>query len=163
LKLTVTRRYWLPALHTLSARGFSEDENRKVFGGCSRLHGHDYRIEVTVGGSIDPDTGWIVNRDLMDRTVEAVLIEPFRGRNLSRHFRCTTGEALCVEFMQRLQDHFPPELKLVRLTVLETPKNSFSVVPGSVSAHPMIPAPGRRDERKAAGHADPLLSGRPEQ
>lgn len=144
LKLTLTRRYWLPALHTLSAEGFSEEENRRVFGGCSQLHGHDYRIEVTVAGSIDPETGWIVNRDLMDRTVETILIEPLRGRNLSRHFRCTTGEALCVEFMQRLREHFPPELELVRLTVHETPKNSFSVVPASVSALPLGSAPEPR-------------------
>ncbi len=129
LNLTLSRRYSLPALHVLGAEGCSEEENRRIFGGCSRLHGHDYQVEVTVAGPVDPGTGWIVSRDHLDQAVRTALIEPYTGRNLSRYFRHTTGEALCVEFIRLLRERLPAGASLVRLTVHETAKNSFSAGP----------------------------------
>jgi 6-pyruvoyltetrahydropterin/6-carboxytetrahydropterin synthase len=123
----LTRTYVLPALHTLTGSGFSAQENLQVFGPCSRLHGHDYRIEVSVTGPVDQKSGMMIQRDEMDRIVESNLIEPLKGRNLSDHFSHTTGEALAIEFYALLESHFPAPARLERLTVHETPKNSFTI------------------------------------
>ncbi len=123
----LTRRYSLSALHTLSGEGFSEEENRRVFGDCGRLHGHDYGIEVTVAGPVDPRSGLLIDRDRLDDLVLARLIQPLRGANLSDHFEHTTGEALAVEFHRLLSPHLPPPVRLWSIRVHETAKNSFRV------------------------------------
>lgn len=124
--LTLTRAYTLSALHTLAGEGFTVEENRKVFGGCSRLHGHDYRIEVTVRAPLDPVSHWLTSREELDRVVSEHLLHPLSGTNLSDTFRHTTGEALCLEFAALLEGRLPQPLRLVRLRVHETAKNAFS-------------------------------------
>lgn len=124
--LTLTRRYPLPALHVLSGEGLTPTENLQVFGGCSRLHGHDYVVEVSVRGVPDSRSGWLISRDDLDRLVKSRLLDPLVGRNLSLHFRHTTGEALCLEFLGILRDAVPPPAWVVGVTVHETAKNSFT-------------------------------------
>lgn len=125
----LTRSYSLPALHSLHGPTFTPAQNRAVFGACSRLHGHDYQVEITIAGPIDPVSGMIIRRDDLDQIVEQVLIRPYHGTNLSEHFTHTTGEALTVEFFELLKPHFKDPLRLFRLRVHETAKNVFSVSP----------------------------------
>jgi 6-pyruvoyltetrahydropterin/6-carboxytetrahydropterin synthase len=124
-RILLTRSYPLPALHTLTGEGFSEEENMQVFGPCSRLHGHDYRIVVTISGQVAPDSGLLINRDTLDGIVEKYLLEPFSGTNLSDHFQHTTGEALAAEFFGILEGRLPADVVLVRIRLHETAKNSF--------------------------------------
>ena len=123
----LTRSYVLPALHTLGSGDLSSEENLRIFGPCSRLHGHDYRIEVTVTGPVKGDSGLLVQRELSDEIVESRLIEKFRLTNLSAFFSNTAGEALASEFFSILRTHFPDPLRLSSVLVRETPKNSFLV------------------------------------
>ena len=131
-RISLSKRYQLPALHQLKSEGFSEEMNLRTFGPCSRLHGHDYEIEVTVSGEVNPGTGILISRDELDRIVKTHIIEPFIGTNLSNHFSHTTGEALALEFHGLLSKQFAPPTFLSGLTVNETAKNSFTVV-GTVS------------------------------
>jgi 6-pyruvoyltetrahydropterin/6-carboxytetrahydropterin synthase len=124
-RILLTKSYPLPALHTLAGEGFSEAENLEVFGPCSRLHGHDYRIEATVSGPVDHASGLVINRDVLDGAVKKHLLEPFVGTNLSDHFQHTTGEALAVEFFEILKVCLPADVVLVRIRLHETAKNSF--------------------------------------
>ncbi len=130
-RLTLTRQYQLPALHILSAPSLSAEENFSVFGPCSRLHGHDYQIEVTVSGSVDADSGLLMSRDDLDRLVAKSLLEPYRGRNLSDYFPHTTGEALALEFYRILNSVLDPSVELDSITLRETAKNSFIVRRGT--------------------------------
>lgn len=124
-KTYLSRRYTLPALHSLGNPRLSEEENLRLYGPCYRLHGHDYRIEVTVSGPVDPRSGLLVQRDELDRIVEKTLLEPLHARNLNEHFANTAGEALALEFYRLLEPHFPPPLELSRVTIRETRKNTF--------------------------------------
>jgi len=126
-RISLTKRYQLPALHQLKSESYSEEMNLRIFGPCSRLHGHDYAIEVTVSGDVDPKTGILISRDELDQIVKSHLLEPFTGKNLSDHFSHTTGEALVLEFYGLLRKQFSPPAFLSRLTVNETAKNSFTV------------------------------------
>lgn len=122
----LSRRYRLSALHQLGGSGFSPEQDRQVFGPCSRLHGHEYILEVTVTGSLPRETGLLVRREDLDEVVERAILERFQGRNLSETFPHTTGEALAREFFRLLADNLPGGLRLVSVKVRETSKNSFT-------------------------------------
>ncbi|HLV01187.1 MAG TPA: 6-carboxytetrahydropterin synthase [Acidobacteriota bacterium] len=128
--IRLTRVYRLPALHSLGSPDLSEEENRTIFGSCSRLHGHDYRIEVTMAGVPDPRSGLAIHRDRLDEIIQRELLEPLQGHNLNNFFQQTTGEALAVAFFDRLEPHLSQIGTLVRIRVRETPKNLFEVVAG---------------------------------
>lgn len=123
----LSRRYSLPALHILQGEGFSEAENQSVFGACSQIHGHDYRIEVTLTGPVDAVSGLLFQRDLLDKTVRSLILDPMTGSCLNDFFAHTTGEALAVEFYDMLEGAFEPPVKLSSVKVHETAKNSFVV------------------------------------
>ena len=54
--MCVTRRYHFAASHRLHSDKFTEDENRELYGKCNNPygHGHDYVLEVTATGPLDP-------------------------------------------------------------------------------------------------------------
>jgi len=126
LSVTLTRRYSLPALHTLAGPGFTTTQNAQVFGACSRLHGHEYVLEVTVSGQVDPYSGFLLSRERLDQVVEQYLLVPYRGTNLSESFTFTTGEALAADFYRLLAPQLPSGIALHSVTVHETAKNSFT-------------------------------------
>ena len=59
--VSITRRTTFAAGHILRNEAWDEARNREVFGGCSTDHGHNYVLEVTVAGPLDPATGMVVN------------------------------------------------------------------------------------------------------
>ncbi|HET9697156.1 MAG TPA: 6-carboxytetrahydropterin synthase, partial [Terriglobales bacterium] len=63
MKAYLTRRYMFSASHRLHCDGLSEAENRAIYGKCNNPHGHghNYFLEVTVSGQVDPATGMVCN------------------------------------------------------------------------------------------------------
>ncbi len=59
----LTRRERFNAAHKLWVREWSEEKNLQVFGKCANKnwHGHNYELYVTVKGTPDPVTGFIVD------------------------------------------------------------------------------------------------------
>jgi 6-pyruvoyltetrahydropterin/6-carboxytetrahydropterin synthase len=78
----VTRRYRFPAAHVLSQPAFDDERNRRIFGKCANPngHGHDYEVEVSIAGPIDPETGRIIDPTRLDRIFEETI-----GRRFSHH------------------------------------------------------------------------------
>lgn len=129
-KIELGRRYRFAASHRLHSPQFSEEENCRVYGKCSNPfgHGHNYVLEVSLSGEVDPATGMIANLADLDSFVEHQIIEPFDHRYLNEEvaaFRETvpTTENLCVEIFRRLQSFPKAKLELVRIQ--ETANNSF--------------------------------------
>jgi len=81
----VTRRFEFCAAHRLYCREFSDDENRRTFGACSNpnWHGHNYVLDVIVGGEPDPGTGLVIEGAVFERAVKERAIDPFDHRNLN--------------------------------------------------------------------------------
>ena len=79
------RRYMLSASHRLHADSLSEEENRARYGKCNNPHGHghNYVIEVLVGGEIDAETGMVVNMATLDEAVQTAVINRFDHTNLN--------------------------------------------------------------------------------
>ncbi len=129
-KTELGRRYRLAASHRLHTARLSKEENCRVYGKCNNPfgHGHNYMVEVSISGNVDPATGMIANLAELDNFVHREVIEPFDHRYLNEEvaaFRETvpTTENLCVEIFKRLKKF--PQAKLERVRIEETGKNSF--------------------------------------
>lgn len=124
MKARFTRQYLIRAMHNLRNPDASSSENERIYGMCYRLHGHDYKVQVTIESEIDPRTGLCLFRDRLDEVVERELIRPFDGRSLNDTFRNTSGEALSHLFFERLRPHLPQDVRL-KVAIQETRKNYF--------------------------------------
>ena len=130
LKFSLTRRYRFSASHRLHSTEFSEEENLRLYGKCSNPygHGHNYIVEVTVAGPVDPATGMIANLGELDPFVEREVIEAFDQKYLNEEIpqfsaQVPTTENVCREIYRRLKPF--PAARLERVRIEETSNNSF--------------------------------------
>jgi 6-pyruvoyltetrahydropterin/6-carboxytetrahydropterin synthase len=126
-RLRISRKEGFNAAHQLSDPGLSDEENRRLYGKCVNMHGHNYVIEVVVAGAIDPATGYLMDlKRLKDLMVEQIIVD-VDHRNLNTDVpwlrdRIPTAENLALAFWERLQPHLL-EGSLQRVRVYETEKN----------------------------------------
>jgi 6-pyruvoyltetrahydropterin/6-carboxytetrahydropterin synthase len=126
----VTRRVHFSAAHRLHSPALSDEENRRIFGLCNspNWHGHNYELEVTVEGSPDPVTGYVVDLGLVRQAAERVIGDlDHRNLNLDVPWLADTipsTENLVVAIWERLKPDIPAGGRLVRLVLWETPRNS---------------------------------------
>ncbi|MDA3963593.1 MAG: 6-carboxytetrahydropterin synthase [Planctomycetota bacterium] len=57
----LTRRFAFSASHRLCSGALSAEEQEAAYGLCQNIHGHNYRLEITVRGEVDPKTGFFGN------------------------------------------------------------------------------------------------------
>ena len=124
------RRYMLSASHRLHSDVLSDEANRAVYGKCNNPHGHghNYVVEVLVGGEVDPATGMVVNLATLDEVVQTSVLERFDHTNLNVDplfvNQVPTTENLTKAVFGVLKSALPTgNLEYVR--VEETENNSF--------------------------------------
>ncbi len=105
----VTRRAEFSASHYYHNPKFSPEENRRVFGKCSNPlgHGHNYTVEVTVGGPIDPATGMVLDLKDLKTLLEQEVVELMDHKFLNREVpgfaeKNPTTENLAIEIWKLL-------------------------------------------------------------
>ncbi len=130
MKAYFGRRYLVSASHRLHTPALTADENRAAYGKCNNAHGHghNYFVEVLVGGAVDRETGMVVDLVALDLTVGERILGRFdhADLNLDTLFadRVPTTENFCRAIFALLQDALPAgELEYVR--VEETENNIF--------------------------------------
>jgi 6-pyruvoyltetrahydropterin/6-carboxytetrahydropterin synthase len=128
-RCAVTRRSHFNAAHRLHNPARPDAWNRDTYrvSNNPHFHGHNYELEVTVTGEIDPETGEVMDlarlRDLVEREVVAVM--DHRNLNLEvEWFRSLipTAENIAVCTWRALRSALPAELAL-RIRLWETPRN----------------------------------------
>ena len=130
MKAHLSRRYLFSASHRLHSDAMSADENRDTYGKCNNPHGHghNYRLEVTVSGPVDPRTGMVCNLVDLDGLVEREVLSRYDLENLNtlQEFAKSvpTTENLCVEIFEILQRGFQ-HAHLEKVRIEETMMNSF--------------------------------------
>lgn len=136
MKAHLTRRYMFSASHRLHSPAMPDDWNRATYGKCNNPHGHghNYHLEVTVSGPVDPRTGMVCNLVDLDDFVHNNILERFDHQNLNtlREFadEVPTTENLCIQAYDILQRGFRlAHLEKVRLE--ETMMNSFEYAGGN--------------------------------
>ncbi len=130
MTIHLTRRYRFAAAHRLHSPRLSEEENWRAYGKCNNPygHGHNYVVEVTVAGPVDPATGMVAHLGELDRFVEREVLETFDHKYLNEEIaafreRVPTTEHLCIEIYTRLWAF--PGARLERVRLEETSLNSF--------------------------------------
>jgi 6-pyruvoyltetrahydropterin/6-carboxytetrahydropterin synthase len=131
LEVRITRRATFAAAHVLARPEWDARRNEEVFGACVREHGHNYVVEVTVAGAVDPTTGMVMNLKDIDRVLKQKLIEAVDHRHLNKDVPflqgiIPTAENLAVAAWERLEEGLKPA-RLVRLRLVESENNSAEV------------------------------------
>lgn len=101
-----------------------------MFGDCSNpnWHGHNYELDVTVSGPVDPDTGFVMDLSILRDLVGDRVIRDVDHKNLNLEVEWMEGlipstENVVVAIWNRLAPALPSDVALVRLVLWETPRN----------------------------------------
>jgi 6-pyruvoyltetrahydropterin/6-carboxytetrahydropterin synthase len=125
----LSRRYRLSASHRLHSSEYTAEQNHAVYGKCNNPHGHghNYVVEVTLGGPVDPDTGMVCDLGQLDAFAQTNLLDRFDAMNLNTlsAFRdlVSTTENFTIE-VYRIFLAFPGA-QLAAVRIEETSNNSF--------------------------------------
>jgi 6-pyruvoyltetrahydropterin/6-carboxytetrahydropterin synthase len=124
----LTRSEHFSAAHRLWSDQLTEVENQALFGACARPHGHghNYVLEVTLRGAVDPRTGILVNLTELRNAMRGLIVDEVDHRHLNADATICTGinpttENLAALFWRILHPCFPDTLYEVKL--FETDKN----------------------------------------
>ncbi|MHB0949092.1 MAG: 6-pyruvoyl trahydropterin synthase family protein [Gemmatimonadaceae bacterium] len=127
--VTVTRRMHFNAAHRVHNPALSEEENTRLFGPCNNpnWHGHNYVLDVSVTGPIDPRTGYVMDLKRLKELVQARVIDQVDHRNMNLEVDfmrgvIPTAENIAVACWQVLAPHVVPA-RLSRLVLWETPNH----------------------------------------
>ena len=127
MTVLVGRRESFNAAHQLCDPDQSDDENRRLFGKCANLHGHNYVLEVVVAGEVDQASGYVLDLKALSDLIATQIIRDVDHHNLNTDVpwlkgRVPTTENLAQAFWERLQPELPEGL-LRSVRVWETDKN----------------------------------------
>lgn len=126
-----TRHVHFSAAHRLFRPEWTEAENAAVFGDCANpnWHGHNYGLEVTVEGPIDPETGYVMDLKVLKQVLEERVVSDVDHRNLNVEVPWLEGvnpttENLVVAIWNRVASGLPEGVRLARVVLRETARNS---------------------------------------
>ncbi len=127
--VTATRRLRFNAAHRVHNPALSDEENARLFGKCNNpnWHGHNYTLEVSVSGEVDPVTGYVMDLGRLKAVVEREVIAQLDHRNLNLEVPFLQGinpttENLVVACWQVIAPLVAPAT-LTRLRLWETENN----------------------------------------
>lgn len=135
--MVITRKAEFSASHVCRIDSLSDGENHELFGDEANPngHGHNYILEVSVEGQVDPVTGMVMNLKELKDILEEEIIESMDHRFLNREVPpfdkvVPTTANLAKEIWRRLENRFAGSGKaLVRVRVHETPELFVDVTP----------------------------------
>ncbi|HEY9847195.1 MAG TPA: 6-carboxytetrahydropterin synthase [Candidatus Caenarcaniphilales bacterium] len=131
--LTISTHF--SAAHRLALADLTDEENSQIYGKCARPHGHghNYHLEVTVQGEIDPRTGMIIDLEACQKVINDYVVEPFDHTFLNKDIPyfaevVPTAENIAVYIQKLLQQPiYELGAQLHRIKLIESPNNSCEV------------------------------------
>lgn len=133
---SVTVKVYFEAAHRLHNPDKADEWNRKIFGKCNNPHGHghNYVLEVTVEGDVDPDTGYLIDMKDLKEVLRTSVVNEVDHRHLNMEVPWLadvnpTAENLARVFYERVAANLDDALRLASVTVHETDRNSASYCP----------------------------------
>ena len=125
----LTRLEHFNAAHKLFNPSWTREKNDEVFGMCANdnWHGHNFDLYVTVKGTPDPDTGFLMDVKKLSRIIKDQVIEKVDHKNLNMDVdflkgkMCST-ENLAVGIWNELKPHLPAHVQLHCIKLYETPR-----------------------------------------
>lgn len=129
--LSITKEFTFDAAHRLYLQDLTPEENHKIFGKCCKIHGHTYRMRITVSGSID-DSGMIIHFTQLKNIVRELIIDRYDHSMLNEivEFQDVppTAEIMASHIFTVLQDRFVSQnITLQSVVLYETPTSWATV------------------------------------
>jgi 6-pyruvoyltetrahydropterin/6-carboxytetrahydropterin synthase len=157
--LTVSTHF--SAAHRLARPDLSYEENCEIYGKCARPngHGHNYHLEVTVKGEIDPRTGMIIDLVAFQKAIDDLVLEPFDHTFLNKDIAyfaevVPTAENIAVHIRDLLQGAIADlGATLHKVKLIESPNNSCEVYGNVIPSNLPLVQRVENSEKVAAGIA----------
>ena len=135
MEATLTVKTHFSAAHRLAIPSLSFEENQEIYGKCARPngHGHNYHLEVTVAGEIDPRTGMLVDLVGLQKAIEVYVVEPFDHTFLNKDIAyfaevVPTAENIAVRIAELLRSPVADlGVELDKIKLIESPNNSCEI------------------------------------
>ena len=106
----VIRRERFNAAHRLFNPNWSDQKNEQIFGKCANKnwHGHNYNLFVTVEGTVDPDTGYVIDLKILSDIIKNRIVEKMDHKNLNLEVdfmkdTITTAENIAIKIYEELE------------------------------------------------------------
>ena len=122
----ITKQYKFCAAHRYWNEEWSPDKNQDIFGDDIKIHGHNYLLDITISGPVNPDSGFIINLKELNAAVKTQIIEIFDHNQIEKDIpwfqdRQPSTENIVVFIWEQLADkiNYPANLHAVKLQ--ETP------------------------------------------
>jgi len=126
----LTRRETFSACHRLHSDQLNSQENIDIFGKCNNPngHGHNYVVEVTIKGSVDPITGMVMNIHDMKKIINKTVMQTLDHKHLDKdvpYFEnvVSTTENVAIYIFNAIKSELPNEIILHEIKIWETEKN----------------------------------------
>ncbi|MEZ5083957.1 MAG: 6-carboxytetrahydropterin synthase [Bacteroidales bacterium] len=107
----ITRRERFNAAHRLFRKDWTDEKNAEIFGKCSNpnWHGHNYTLYVTVKGSVNPETGFVINLKDLSKLIKTKIIDKVDHKNLNIEVdfmkdKIVSTENVAIAFWHELKD-----------------------------------------------------------
>jgi len=128
-KVAVFRREHFNAAHRLYNSNWTEEQNAACFGKCSypNYHGHNYELEIKVVGTVNEETGFVMDTKKLSDLAQELVLEKFDHKNLNldveefKH-KNPTAENIAIAIYNLLRPHIDSALELY-IRLYETPRN----------------------------------------
>ncbi len=129
MQVTISRKAHFNAAHRLHNPNWDAERNRDVFGKCNlpNYHGHNYELIVEITGSIDPETGYVMDMKILADLIQTEVSDRFDHKNLNldtTEFRNLnpTAENICVVIWNLLRSKIDIN-KQLKVILYETERN----------------------------------------
>ncbi|UMB60714.1 6-carboxytetrahydropterin synthase [Lutibacter sp. A80] len=128
-KVAISRREHFNSAHRLHNKKWSDEKNLNVFGKCNNpnYHGHNYELEVKVIGTVNEDTGYIIDTKQLSSLIKEHVLDKFDHKNLNldvAEFKKLnpTAENIVIVTYNILRPHIEEDYEL-KIKLYETPRN----------------------------------------
>ena len=128
-KVSVFRKEHFNAAHRLHNPQWSAEKNKEVFGLCNNpnYHGHNYELIIQIIGTINPETGYVIDMKDLSTLAQEEILKKFDHKNLNLDVPefanlNPSAENIAVVIYQKLRPKIAAELEL-KIKLYETERN----------------------------------------
>lgn len=139
MRATLTRRVVFSAAHRYRRPEWDAAKNAEVFGVCAHpnWHGHTYTVDVTIGGEIDPLTGFCADLMAFDRAMQREVFQALDHKNLvldvpefAEGKEIPSSENVAWWIARKVQAALGDSTRVLKVRISEEPNLWAEVEPG---------------------------------
>lgn len=126
----LTRIESFSSAHRLNSPLMDEKSNQQIYGKCNTRHGHNYKVEITVAGVVDSNTGMVCDIAVLKSIISKTVMESLDHKDIDKDVNyfienqiVSTAENIAVFIWKIISDKLPNGVRLHCVKLHETDKN----------------------------------------